>query len=266
MANNKQFKAEIVNEKQAKKYFNDTLPDIDRFAHAATANVIAYEGIKKSNAQFKKSFTLSNNYLTGKKPGVGVLKFNKAIPSHTISKICSEWGAESKRGQTSLDFLEKQEDGFNHKGMIPTKHAFPLQQKNRVIKANLRRYNIKIKGTRGFPRGIARTNQQRTLFFMRSMYLKKYAMPGSKEFIYIKPSDEFFNFKEGMYQFSSSSPTINGNFPKLTKIYGTEDKVNKKRKATNWMDKSSNAFTDNEIQKIFEKEFNRAFTNQIKRL
>jgi len=238
MAKNKQFKATITNKREADKYFKQALPNAYRFAMSGTANSVAFEGIKKSNDIFKKEFTLSNNYL---------------IPP--------------KRGQTSLDFLDDQEVGFTHKGMVPTKHAYPGKNREKVIKRNLRRQNIQLKGTRGFPRGIAKTNQQRTLFFLRQMYTQRFAMPGSKQFIYIRPEDQFLNFTEGMYQFSSNTPFGDyGNFPKLKMIYSTEDKVNKKRKATNWMEQSSKSFTQTELDNIWEKEFNKSFTNAIKKL
>lgn len=262
----KEFKATITNQRQAKQYFNHTLSDIQRFAIAGTANKVAFEGIIKTNKQFKKDFHLSNKFLVGSAPGKGLIKFNKAKPSHDINKIESEFGAPRKRGDTDLKFLVAQEFGFKHGGMVPTKWAYPHQQKKRVIKRNLARKGITIKGTRGFPRGKAATNQQRTLFFMRQMYLNNYALPGSKQFIYIRPSDQFFNFSEGMYQFSGGGLKGDAQFPHLKLIYATTDKVNKRRKPTNTFKKVSLQFTETEIGKIFEKEFNRSFTNQIKKL
>lgn len=266
MAKNKQFSATIKNEKQVKKYFNQVLPDSTRFALSGTANKVAFEGLKKSNEQFKKEFHLSNNYLVGSAPGKGVLKFTKSKPHHDLNKIESAWGAPPKRGQTDLDFLVDQEDGFKHDGLVPTKHAYPSQNKKKVIKRALRRNAITVKGTRGFPRGLAPTNQTRTLYFLRKTYLDGFAMPGSKQFIYIKPEDQFFNFREGMYQFSTTNPTISGNFPKLKMIYAKNDSVNKKRNPTDWMDKSSKSFTQTEIDNIYEKELNKSLTQAFKKL
>lgn len=258
------FKGDIKNKDQAEQYFKKTLPDSYRFAMASTANKVVFEGIKRSNDQFKKEFTLSNNYLVGKAPGKGVLKFEKAIPHRDTSKINASWGIPPKRGATDLSFMDDQEVGFTHKGMVPTKHAYPGQNRDRVIRKNLRRKGIQLRSTRGFPRGVAASNKQRTLFFLRQMYLNRFAMPGSKQFIYLKNGDEFFNFAEGMYQFSSVSPE--GNFPKLKLIYSTTDTKNKKRSATHWMEKSANSFKQTEIDKIWEKEFNKSFSVALSKL
>lgn len=258
------FKAEIKNKKSAELYFNKALPDSYRFAMAGTANRVVFEGIKKSNEQFKKEFTLSNNYLVGKTPGAGILKFNKAIPHHDINKISASWGVPEKRGQTDLEFMYDQEKGFQHDGMVPTKNAYPGQNKDRVIKRNLRRKGLQLKSTRGFPRGIAANNRQRTVFFLAKMYKNKFALPGSKQFIYLKPSDEFYGFNEGMYQFAKNTPF--GLFPKLKLIYSTTDKKNKRRNPTHWMEKSSNSFRQSEIDDIWEKEFDKSFTRAISRL
>lgn len=262
----KDFSGKITNKKQAETYFKKSLPDSFRFAIAGTANEVAFEGIKKSNKIFQKEFTLSNKFLTGTAPGKGVLKFNKAIPHHNLNKIESSWGAPAKKGQSDLSFLVKQEDGFTSDKMVPTKNAYPSKNKDRVIKYNLRRRNIQLKTTAGFPRGIAKTNQQRTLFFMKKMFQNKYALPGSKQFIYLRPQDEFFNFQEGMYQFAGNTPLHPNSFPKLRLIYSTTDKKNKKRDATHWMEQSKDSFTQSEIDKIWEKEFNRSFTIAMKKL
>jgi hypothetical protein len=254
----KEFKATIKNKKQANNYFNRVLPDSTRFALAGTANVVAFEGLKKSNQQFKKEFVLSNKYLIGSAPGKGVLKFTKSKPHHDLNKIESSWGVPPKRGATDLDFLVDQETGFKHDGMVPTKHAYPSQNKNKVIKRALRRSGITIKGTRGFPRGIAPTNAMRTVFFIRQMKLNNFAQSGSKQYIYLKPEDQFFNFREGMYQFTTQG--------RLKMIYAKHDSVNKKRNPTDWMDKSSKAFTQTEIDNIYEKELNKSLTQAFKKL
>lgn len=253
-------KAEITNKSQADKYFNQVLPDVDRFALAGTANQVAFEGIKKSNAQFKKSFHLSNKYLVGSKPGNGVLKFQKAKPSHTLSKINSAWGAPAKRGATDLDFLVKQEDGFKHDGMIPTKWAYPSANKDKVIKRNYRRNKIEVLRPT--------TTDKNPLFAMRKLYLSHYAMPKSNQLIYIKKGDNIPNptnsFNEGMYQFSTANTS--SQYPHLKKIYSKTDSVNKKRNPTDWMDKSSKSFTQPEIDKIYGKQLDKSLTMAFKKL
>jgi hypothetical protein len=254
-------KATIVNEREAHLYFNEYIPDSTRFAMANTASRIAFLGIEKSNKQFRQEFDLSNKYLTGSAPGKGVLKFNRAIPHHNLNKIESSWGVPPKRGNTDLDFLEDQETGFTHKGMVPTKNAYPGRDGKKAIKRNLRRYNIEIMNTAGLP---GKTVQQRALFFLRQAYLNRFAMPGSKQFLYIRPR-EFNNFSEGMYQFTSGSPVLGGQFPKMRMIYAKNDKVNKRRKATHWMQESANDFKQSEIDKIYADEFNKAFTRGLRR-
>ena len=54
----KDFEAKITNKKQVDTYFTKALPNSYRFALAGTANKVAFEGLKRSNQQFKKSFTL----------------------------------------------------------------------------------------------------------------------------------------------------------------------------------------------------------------
>jgi len=258
----KTFKATITNKKQAENYFNRALPDSYRFALAGTANAVAFEGIKKSNKQFKKSFTLSNKYLVGNAPGKGVLKFQKAKPSHNLNNIESSWGAPAKRGATGLDFLVEQETGFKHEGMVPTKHAYPSQNKDKVIKRNLRRSKIQIFKTGSF--------NANSIFAMRQMYLKHLAMPNSNQLIYIKKSDDIPNptnsFSEGMYQFSKTTPLTGDQYPHLKKIYSKTDSVGKKRNPTDWMDKSSRAFKQSEIDNMFEKELDKSLTQAIKKL
>lgn len=261
----KDFKAEIVHEKEVQKFFNSGLTDIQRFAMAGTANEVAKLGIEKGNDQFRKSFTLSNNFLVGTGFGKGVLKYNRAIPSHNINKIESSFGVQAKRGRTDLDFMEDQETGFHHEGMVPTKNAYPGGNKSKVIKRNLRRQGIAIRGTRGFPRGKAKTNQQRTLWAIRQIYLERFAMPGSKQFVYIRPEDEFFGFREGMYQFAGTSPATGMQFPHLKMIYAKDDSQNKQRRATHWMRQTANSFEQSEIDAIFDKEMNKSFTQAIKR-
>ena len=254
-------KATIINEQEARQYFNQYIPDSTRFAMANTASRIAFLGIEKSNQQFRQEFDLSNKYLIGSGTGKGVLKFNRAIPSHNLSKIESSWGVPPKRGNTDLDFLVDQETGFTHKGMVPGKNAYPGRDGRKGIKRNLRRYNIETMNTAGFP---GKTVKQRALFFLRQAYLNRFAAPGSKQFIYIRPR-EFNNFREGMYQFSSSSPVLGGQFPKLRLIYAKNDKKNKRRKATHWMEDSANSFKQSEIDKIYAQEFNKAFTRGLRR-
>jgi hypothetical protein len=257
----KNFTATIKNQKKVEKYFNQALPDSTRFALSGTANVIAYRGVIKSNQQFKKDFTLSNKYLVGNGPGKGVLKFKNSKPHHDLNKIESSWGAHAKRGDTDLDFLVKQEDGFKHDGMIPTKHAYPSQNKDKVIKRNFRRNKIEVLRPQS-----ANSN---SLFAMRKLYLSHYAMPKSNQLIYIKKGDNIPNptnsFNEGMYQFSSASLS-GGQYPHLTKIYSKTDSVNKKRNAVGWMDKSSKSFTQTEIDAIYGKELDKSLTQAFKKL
>ena len=257
--------SKIKNEKQARDLYHKQFPDYTRFATANTASRVAFLGMEKSNDQFSRSFNLSNKYLRGSGPGKGVLKFNRAIPHHDLDRIISSWGSPYKRGSTSLDFLDEQETGFKHKGMVPTKNAYPGRNQKKGIKRALARNAINVKGTRGFPRGIAANNQQRTLFAVRQLYLSGFASPNSKQFIYLRKEDQFFGFREGMYQFTGSSPRAGMQFPHLKMIYAKDDKKGKSRKATNWMEKSSKAISQNDIDKIYKQEFDKAFTRDIKR-
>lgn len=254
-------RATITNERESREYFNQYIPDSTRFAMANTASRIAFLGIEKSNKQFRKEFDLSNKYLTGSAPGRGVLKFNRAIPHHNLNKIESSWGVPPKRGNTSLDFLEDQETGFRHKGMVPGENAYPGRDGKKAIKRNLRRYQIETMNTAGLP---GKSVKQRALFFLRQAYLNRFGMPGSKQFLYIRPR-EFNNFREGMYQFTSSNPELGGQFPKLRLIYAKNDKQNKRRSATHWMQKTSNDFKQSEIDLIYGQEFNKAFTRGLRR-
>ncbi len=254
-------KATIVNERESEQYFGKYIPDSTRFAMANTASRVAFLGIEKSNDQFRKNFDLSNKYLIGSGPGKGVLKFNRAIPHHNLNKIESSWGVPPKRGSTDLDFLDKQETGFIHKGMTPGKNAYPSQDNKKAIKRNLRRYNIEMMNTAGMP---GKTVEQRAVFFLRQAYLNRFASPGSKQFLYIRKR-EFHNFREGMYQFTSGNPELGGQFPKLRLIYSKDDRVNKVRKPTHWMQESSNSFKQSDIDKIYKQEFDKAFTRGVRR-
>lgn len=259
---NKQFNATIENQKQVEKYWNQTLPDTHRFAMSMTANDVAVEGVRKTNTIFKKKFNLSNKFLVGNKLGSGVIKFNKAIPHRDLSKISSSYGAPAKKGSSSLEFLVDQEDGFTSKTQAPTKNAYPSRNSKKVIKKNLRRANIEIMNSAGFP---GKDAQQRAIFFMRQAYTNSFAMPGSKQFIYIK-SGEFFNFREGMYQFANNSPKSGNQFPRLKMIYSKDDSKNKKRDATHWMEESSLSFTQKEIDTFWSKNLDKSFTNAMKKL
>lgn len=262
----KQFKAEIKNEKKVRTFFNAGLTDIQRYAISGTATEVAYLGIGKSNAEFKKKFTLSNKFLTGSKPGNGLLKYNRAIPSHDINKIESSWGIPPKKGSTDLSFMDDQEVGFHHEGMVPTKNAYPSKNRKKVIKRNLRRKALQIKRVSGPGKGMTKSNRatMQAIYFLNRQYSERFAMPGSKQFIYLHKS-EFMGFDEGMYQFATNSPAVNGRFPKLKMIYAKNDKVNKKRKPTNWMQDSANEIKQAEIEKIFEKQFDKSFTNAVKK-
>ncbi len=250
----------IRNRKEVQQTIKQDWPDFTRFAVANTASRVAFLGMEKSEDQFRRVFNLKNKFLVGSKPGKGALKFNRAIPHHNINKITSSWGSPGKRGNSSLEFLEDQETGFSQKIFTPSTNARVSKNEKKKIKRNLRRNAMEIMSSGGFP---GKNKRQQMVFFMRQAYLNSFAMPGSKQFIYIHDG-EFGGFREGLYQFSSRNLS-GGQFPRIRAIYYKRDKKGQVRKATNWMKNSANAFSQAEIDKIYEKEFNLAFTREIKR-
>lgn len=258
--NNNNFSARVVNEREFKRTLTRDFPDFTRFAVANTASRIAFLGLEKSETQLRQEFNLKNRFLVSGTPGKGVIQFNRAIPHHDLNKITSSWGTPYKRGSTDLDFMEDQETGFTHEGSTPTLNARVGNNRNKVIKNNLRRYHIELMDTRGVS---GKDSKQKMLILLRQAYINSYGMPGSKQFIYIHKG-EFGRFREGMYQFKSKSITGLNSFPQIKGIYYSDGK-NKARKATHWMEDSKNKITQYDIDNIYLQEFNKAFTRGIKR-
>ena len=254
------FDVKIRNRKEIQRTIKKDWPDFTRFAVANTASRVAFLGMEKSEDEFRRRFTLRNKFLISSKPGKGALKFNRAIPHHNINKIESSWGSPEKRGSGSLEFLEDQEEGFTQRKFTPAINARVSKNEAKKIKTNLRRNAIEIMSSGGFP---GKNKRQQMVFFMRQAFLNSFAMPGSKQFIYIH-DNEFGGFREGLYQFKSRNLS-GGQFPRIRAIYYKQDKRGQKRKATHWMKNSANAFKQTEIDRIYGKEFNLAFTRSIKR-
>lgn len=250
----------IRNRKEFQTTLKKTWPDFTRFAVANTASRVAFLGMEKSENEWRRDFTLRNKFLISSKPGKGALKFNRAIPHHDLNKIKSSWGSPEKRGASSLEFLEDQEEGFTQRKFTPAINARVSKNEAKKIKTNLRRNAIEIMSSGGFP---GKNKRQQMVFFMRQAFLNSFAMPGSKQFIYIH-DNEFGGFREGLYQFKSRNLS-GGQFPRIRAIYYKRDKRGQKRKATHWMKNSANAFRQTEIDRIYAQEFNLAFTRRIKR-
>lgn len=247
-------KAEIANFPECEEYFGKTLPDNARFTIANATTRVVYLGLERSTLRFKKSFELSNNYLAGTSVGKGILKYDRAIPHHNLNNIMASWGVPETRGQTDLSFMEDQETGFKHKGMVPGKPAYPGKNTKKAISKNFRRYNIEVK----------KNNGKNAMVFLREAFREGYGLPKSKRFFYLHDG-EFLDFREGLYQFRSSAAKPGHQFPLLSLVYAKYDKVNKTRQATHWMEISKNSITQADIDKIYGEEFEKAFNRNIRR-
>ncbi len=260
----KPFNVSIKNETDTKKMFKQDFPNYARFAIANTASRVAFLGVEKAEDEMRKDFFLRNKFVVSTSPGKGAVKFNKAIPHHDISKIKSSWGSPEKAGSRDYSFLEEQEEGFTHEGMIPiAENARTSKSEKKPIKRAARRYQLEVMSNRGFP---GDTEQAKTRVFLKEAFKNGFGLPGSKQYFYLKKGD-LNKWSEGLYQFKSSAITKPGNrFPNVKQIYTNNKNDNRRRKAKHWMENSKNKITQSEIERIYFEEARRSFTHQITKM
>jgi len=248
----------ILNEADTKKMFKTDFPNYARFAVANTAVKVAFLGVEKAETEIRHDFNLKNKFVVGTSPGKGAVKFTghrDVKPHHDLRKIISSWGSPAK-----YDFMEKQEEGFTHKGMIPyAKNARTSGSINRPIKGKAKRFHLEIMSNRGMS---GNTAKLRTMVLLREAYKNNYGLPGTKQYFYLSKGD-FGIWGEGLYQFKKSNPTAGNLFPNLKQVYSNKPDDNRKRKATHWMEDSKNRITQAEVDRIFNIEAKRSFTKQI---
>lgn len=259
MAKTPALNVKIVNEKETKKFLTQDIPDYTRFAVANTASRVVFLGLEKSEAQFRRDFILRNKFIVGTAPGKGALKFTRAIPHHDISKITASWGSPEKRGSADLSFLEEQEEGFTHKGVVPTEAARTSKSRaKRIRKAN---YMSKMA-----VRSLGVNDLKTRVIFFKKAFKEGFGLPGSNQFFYMKDNQYAPGWSAGFYQFSRKTPPGKEFvYPNLRRIYYDGPKVEKRRRAKKWMEKSKNTITQADIDRIYKDEFNKQFTRELKR-
>lgn len=263
MANNPGLIVTVNNKSETQDIFKNQFPNHARFAIANTASRVAFEGVKRAENKMRNDFILRNNYLVSSAPGRGAVKFNRAIPHHNISLINSSWGSPDKIGARDYSFLEDQETGFTHYGVVPTQQArISKSQRKRIKRINyLQGMNIRKPDDIG---SISSQNAMgKTWAMLRKAYRDGFGLPGSKQFFYLEKSELPGGMTSGFYQFKRSTPSGDNDFPEWKKIYHDVD--NSRRKAVHWMEESKNTFTQSDIDKIFTEEARKSFTRQINR-
>ncbi|MHA1379297.1 MAG: hypothetical protein ACTSRG_13015 [Candidatus Helarchaeota archaeon] len=261
-----------VNIKDVEDLFKRKFPNYVRFAVANTLTSSVYNGMQYSEKWLKKNWITRNRFLLGGGPGKGAIKFNKAIPSHDITRIWAAWGSPESVGSKDFRFMEDQEEGFKSKGSTPAKKARigknyrkRIPKKNRRIKQNIRNLSlVRVKLGKTWKPGLMEIRA------LRKLHQERFAFPGSNQFFFMA-DNQFLNFGGGLYQFAKKSIpnklSKSGHklqFPNLKKVYTAGDDNNRNRKGTNWMKKSSLQLKQEEINKIFDKAADQAFTGQLK--
>ncbi len=261
-----------VSPKELKKLFHKDFPNYIRFAVANTLTAAVYKGMTYSEKWLYKNWITRNKFLLGGGPGKGAIKFNKAKPSHDVGTIWASWGSPKSVGSKNFEFMEDQEDGFRVKGSVPTKQARTsknykkkIPSRNRRRKQNIRELaKVRVALGRNWKPGLMEIRA------LRLLHQQSFALPGSNQFIHMQ-DNQFLNFGSGLYQFAKkkvpnklSKSGFKLQFPNLKKMYisGTEKKPD--RKAANWMKKSSLQLKQSDLDKMFDKAADQAFTGQLK--
>lgn len=254
----------IRDEKQVRETIGKDIPDFTRFAVANTGSRVAFLGLEKSEDHMRHIFNLRNKFIVSSAPGKGALKFNRAIPHHDLDKIVSSWGSPDKIGSRDYSFLEDQEEGFTNTGAVPTKQArIAKSEKKRIRRVNYMNKMTVMK----LSDGPSATNKLGArIAFFKMAFSEGFGFPGSNQFFYIKDGEYLPGWSAGFYQFSrKNTPGPDFQYPNIRRLYYTGSDVRKRRRATHWMQISKNKITQRDIEKIYEKEFNQAFTRGIKR-
>ncbi|MCK4501138.1 hypothetical protein KAU11_11625 [Candidatus Babeliales bacterium] len=254
-----------ISNKDAKKLFSKTYPNFVRFAVANTLTSVSFKGMGHSEDWIKKNWINRNKFLLGGGTGKGAIKYNRAKPSHDLNNIWSSWGSPASVGSKNYKFMADQEDGFVSKGSTPTKNARVGKNYNKGIPRKRRRSKSNIEQLRG-----AVSSKRMAIIHLRRLYKMQFALPGSKQFFYMK-DNQFLNFGAGLYQFTKktvpnklSKSGAKLQFPNLKKMYIAGKQNRKTRKDAKWMSKSSLQIKQTDINKIFDKAADQAFAGQLK--
>ena len=251
--------------KQFQKLFKKDFPNYFRFAAANTLTSAAYKGMQHSEKWLSDNWIQRNKFLLGGGPGKGAIKYNRAKPSHDISTIWSSWGSPKSHGSKNFEFMLGQEEGFKTKGTTPANKArISKNYKKRIPSKNKRRTN-NIEKLRG-----AALGKRFAIISLRRLFKRRFALPGSNQFFFMK-QNQFSNFGGGLYQFAKnrkpnklSQSGAKLQFPNIKKMFAAPTGAERIRKGTSWMKKSSLLIKQSDLEKIFEKAADQAFTGQLK--
>ena len=261
-----------VTPKELENVFKKQFPNYVRFAVANTLTAAAYKGMTNSEKWLHKKWITRNKFLLGGGPGKGAIKFKRAKPSHDLSTIWSAYGSPKNVGNKNFEFLEDQEEGFKAKGSIPTKKARTSKSYKKKIASKNKRKKQNILTLSSIRMALGKTWKPNLMVIrgLRLLHKRNFALPGSNQFFYMH-DNQFLNFGAGLYQFSKrnipnklSKSGFNLQFPNVKKMFIAGSENDPDRKAAHWMKKSSLLLKQSEINKMFDKAADQAFTGQLK--